>query len=115
MPTQTDQKMLDEHVQHIVEIVETGDYDDACFGECCGWDYLSSVLDYEWLFYDDKMLRGARILVSFGGPNIWINTATAQVEAYWGSSSVVRHYRNDALGLADKVAKLYAIAEPNTY
>jgi len=114
MTKQTDQEMLDEHVQHIVEIVETGDYDDA-IGECCGWDYLSSALDYEWLLYDDKTLKGARILVSFGGPNIWINTVTAQVEGYWGSSSVVRHYRNDALGLADKVAKLYAIAEPNTY
>jgi len=77
-------EMLREHVQHIVETIETGEYepnDEDC--GCSGFDYLEDVLDFEWILNSDKTLKGARILVSFGGPNIWINTVTDQVEGYW--------------------------------
>jgi len=102
-------EMLRDHVQHIVETIETGEYepnDEDC--GCSGFDYLEDVLDFEWILNRDRSLKGARILVSFGGPNIWINTVTDQVEGYWWGDTVILGYHNDELGLADAVAEIYS-------
>jgi hypothetical protein len=104
----TGKEMLREQVQHIVSTIETGEYEpsDEDSG-CSGYDYLSDVLDFEWILNNDKTLRGARILVAFGGPNIWINTRTQQVEGYWWGDTVILDYHQDELGLDEAVAEIY--------
>ena len=107
-PQKSGKEMLRDHVQHIVETIETGEYepnDEDC--GCSGFDYLEDVLDIEWILNGDKTLKGARILVAFGGPNIWINTVTEQVEGYWWSDTVILSYHNDELDLADTVDAIY--------
>ena len=107
-PQKSCKEMLRDHVQHIVETIETGEYepnDEDC--GCSGCDYREDVLDFEWIFNGDKTLKGARILVAFGGPNIWINTVTEQVEGYWWSDTVILSYHNDELDLADTVDAIY--------
>lgn len=50
-----------------------------------GMDYLTDVLDIEWRISSDKEYRSAELLVSFGGPNIWIDTGAGKViGAWWG-------------------------------
>ena len=100
-------EMLREYVHNIVETIETGEYEPDDDGECSGYDYLSDDLDFEWILNSDRTLKGARILVSFGGPNIWINTVTEQVEGYWGSDTAILGYRNDRLEIGDAVVDLY--------
>ena len=100
-------EMLREYVHNIVETIETGEYEPDDDGECSGYDYLSDALDFEWILNSDRTLKGARILVSFGGPNIWINTVTEQVEGYWGSDTAILGYRNDRLEIGDAVVDLY--------
>ena len=56
------------------------------------------------------MYKGARLLVAFGGPNIWIDTASQEVEGYWGSDRVTRWYSKDYIGLDDACAELYDMA-----
>jgi hypothetical protein len=51
------------------------------------YDYLSDALDIEYIVSRDGSYLGARVLVAFGGPNIWINTRTKTVEGYWWSDS----------------------------
>ena len=105
---QSGKEMLREQVQHIVETIETGEYEpvDEDMG-CCGFDYLSDALDFEWILNSDGTLKGARILVAFGGPNIWINTVTEQVNGYWWGDTVTLDYNRDALDLDDAIETIY--------
>lgn len=51
--------------------------------------WLDEALDIEYTTGVDGTYRGARILVTFGGPNAWINTRKQHVEVYWGSDSAI--------------------------
>lgn len=72
----------DEHVRDYLENEETE------FEEASGYDYLSDVLDIQYIVSSDRQYRAARILVAFGGPNAWINTETGQLEVAWWSAPV---------------------------
>lgn len=51
------------------------------------WDYFENrPLDIEYTINSDLEYVGARIMITFGGPNIYIDTNTNRVELYWGSS-----------------------------
>lgn len=51
-------------------------------------DYLSDVLDIQYLVNSDKSYRAARVCIALGGPTAWINTHTRRVEAAWWSETV---------------------------
>lgn len=48
-------------------------------------DYFDDVLDINYIIRSDKTYMGAMILVSYGGPNITINTYTGCIEVHWDS------------------------------
>jgi len=72
---------IDDH-QHILDETgqEPGDLMQAS-------DYLNGCLDIEYIVNGAKEYLGARILVTFGGPNIWINTRNKTIEGYWWSDN----------------------------
>jgi hypothetical protein len=83
-------------------------YLDVSQGELIdGLDYLSDVLDIEYIVNSRKEYLGAKVLVAFGGPNIWINTRTKQVEGYWWGDKSIQSYNNDSLDLDDALETLY--------
>ena len=83
-------------------------YLDTCQGELIeGLDYLNDVLDIEYVVNSKKEYLGARVLVAFGGPNIWINTRTKQVEGYWWGDKSIQSYNNDVMNLDDALETLY--------
>jgi hypothetical protein len=45
--------------------------------------------------------------VAFGGPNIWINTRTKQVEGYWWGDKCIMSYDRDEMGLDDALSELF--------
>lgn len=47
------------------------------------WDYLSDVYDVEYYIGGDKEVRGVRVMVACGGPNIYIDSKRRKVELYW--------------------------------
>jgi hypothetical protein len=48
------------------------------------YDYFKDVLDIEYRVDSDrKTLRSVSLMVACGGPNIYIDTATKNVELYW--------------------------------
>lgn len=47
------------------------------------YDYFDDMLDIEYRIGSDKQLRSVQIMVSWGGPNIYIDTASCNVELYW--------------------------------
>lgn len=58
-------------------------------------DWLEGVLDIQWIVSSDKQtLLGARLLVAFGGPNIWVDTSRGIVEGYWWQDSAFESFDN---------------------
>lgn len=88
----TDQELLN-MVLGVVDTVdgicESGDYDALD-------RYLEDALDLEYSCNSRKEYLGARIAVSLGGPNIYINTRYGVVEGYWGGSHYERHLGREA-------------------
>ena len=100
---------IKDHVLTIIKNLENGlpdelGQDDQPFS---AFDYLQDVLDIEYIINSKKEYLGARILVAFGGPNIWINTRTKQVEGYWWGDSCVMSYDNDEMDLDGALSELY--------
>ena len=46
-----------------------------------------NVYDIEYTVGSDKEYRSVRIMIACGGPNIYLNTRTKDVELYWWSES----------------------------
>ena len=90
----------DDH-QHILD--ETGqEPGDMMYAS----DYLSDVLDIQYIVSSDRQYLGARILVAFGGPNIWINTQSGVIEGYWWGDSAFSSF-NDNIGLDDFLSEMW--------
>ena len=99
------------NVQHIVDTIQNGldsiEREDEGQYPMDGLEYLSDALDIEYIVNGNRELLGARVLVAFGGPNIWINTRTKQVEGYWWGDSCVMSYNSDEIGLDDALETLW--------
>ena len=102
---------LEEQCTRIANEINTGKYDfdsdSSDYDEPCAGDYLDDMLDYRTTISREKEYIGSRILVTFGGPNIWINTIDKCIEGYWGSDSIKRYYCDDNLGIDDYMEEIY--------
>lgn len=107
----SDQNKLQEHVNTIANTLSEG-FDLSSINEDTGeyltaFDYLQDALDIEYIVASDrKTLLGARVLVAFGGPNIWVNTRTNTVEGYWRGESASATF-TDSIGLDDALEELF--------
>ena len=70
------------------------------------FDWLQDALDIHYIVNGQGDYLGARILVAFGGPNIWVNTQARIVEGYWEEKATAS-YMDDALALDDALAELW--------
>ena len=112
----TTHNRLKDSVLGIVKTIEDGykseglDYYDGQYekGEVIsGWDYLSDVLDINYILNADRSYKGARILVAFGGPNIWIDTEKQTVEGSWWGDAFTASYRIDLMDINDTLEELF--------
>lgn len=63
--------------------VDIDDLDDL--DEVSMYDYFEDhIYDIEYTIGGDFDYRGVRVMIAFGGPNIYINTNNKRVELYWG-------------------------------
>jgi hypothetical protein len=106
-----DKNRLKNHVQSIIKTLENGFegfMEDNEYGETqTAFDYLQDALDIEYIVSSKKEYLGARVLVAFGGPNIWVNTRTQQVEGYWWGDSCVMSYDKDEMDIDGALSELY--------
>lgn len=101
---------LKNHVQSIADKLTNGftDEDANYDGEpMSAFDYLQDALDIEYIVNGKGEYLGARVLVAFGGPNIWVNTRTGIVEGAWWSDRADASF-TDNIGLNDALSELWA-------
>ena len=72
-----------------------------------GFDYLADVLDINWILDSNREFKGARILVAFGGPNIWIDTDKQTVEGSWWGESFTASYTHDEMDIEGACAEVF--------
>ena len=69
-------------------------------------EWMEGTYDIRYLVDREKRYLGAEIMVAGGGPTIWVNTYTKEVEGYWGGDRVTKAF-TDNLGLDDYCEELY--------
>jgi hypothetical protein len=82
-------------------------YDGSPDDYITGMDYLQDCLDIQYIVTGASEYLGARVLVAFGGPNIWINTQSELVEGYWWGDSAAARIDGDSLGLDEALSELW--------
>ena len=50
-------------------------------------DYFDDYYDIDYVVGSDKKYKACRVLVAFGGPNIYIDTWEKQVQLFWWSDT----------------------------
>lgn len=101
---------LQNHVESIAKTLSEG-FDLSSTNEdgeyLSAFDYLQDALDIEYIVNRDGKYLGARVLVAFGGPNIWIDTRRHMVDGYWWQEKASAPFQ-DEIGLDDALAELWA-------
>ena len=69
-------------------------------------EWMEDVYDIRYIVDREKKYLGAMLLVAGGGPTIWVNTWTNEVEGSWGGDKCT-HYFIDNLGLDDYNEEMY--------
>ena len=62
-----------------------------------------NVYDVEYTIGCDKEYRSVRVMIACGGPNIYLNTRTKDVELYWWSESARYPMSSDVVDYIDSV------------
>ena len=69
-------------------------------------EWMEDTYDIRYYVDREKRYLGAEIMVAGGGPTIWVNTYTQQVEGYWGGDKVLEPFI-DNIGLDDYCEEMY--------
>jgi len=72
-----------------------------------GFDYLQDALDIQYIVDSNGEYLGARVLVAFGGPNIWIDTLNQRIEGAWWQDKFDAYYNDDAMDIDEALRELW--------
>ena len=70
-------------------------------------EWMEGVYDIEWITFQDGSFKGARLLVAGGGPTVWVNVKTDEVEGYWAGDHCTQAFQ-DNIGLRAYLEELHA-------
>lgn len=82
-------------------------YETYDFEQLSIWDYMSDALDFRFLLDSNREVIAVKVLVAFGGPNIWVDTETRSVELYWWTDRASYPLSSDAIAALDEWAAEY--------
>ena len=57
--------------------------------------FMDHVYDIEWITFQDGSFKGARLLVAGGGPTVWVNVKTDEVEGYWAGDHCTEPFQDN--------------------
>lgn len=69
------------------------------------YDFLEDSYDIEYRIGSDRELRSVQIMVACGGPNIYLDTASKDVELYWWSERARYPLSYEAVAALDEWAE----------
>ena len=99
------EQQLRKMCKNIAEDITAGNPDDKDSRTASAW--MEDVYDIEWITFNDGSFKGARLLVAGGGPTIWVNVKTDEVEGYWAGDYYTQAFQ-DNLDLRAYLEDLHA-------
>ena len=66
-------------------------------------DYFESALDIEYICASRNEYRGVRVMVTCGGPNIYVDTMSKKVEMYWWTETASALLSDEAVDAIDEL------------
>ena len=97
-------KQLERMVKAIAEEIHNGKS-----GTAHEWLEKNEVYSIEWITTQDHNYKACRLMVAGGGPNIYVNTQTEQVEGYWASDKFAWGFR-DSINLDDYFSEQFELS-----
>jgi len=71
------------------------------------WDYFNDCLDIKYTVNSSKEYCGVQIMVTCGGPNIYIDTNSGCVELYWWGEDAKAAMSGDLINEIDAIWEEY--------
>ena len=72
--------------KNIAEEISAGNPEGKDSKTASAW--MEDVYDIRYIVDREKCYMGAELMVAGGGPTIWVNLYTKEVEGYWGADRV---------------------------
>ena len=69
-------------------------------------EFMESTYDIRYIVDREKRYMGCELMVAGGGPTIWVNLYTKEVEGFWGRDRVTWAFQ-DNIGLDDYCQEMY--------
>ena len=69
-------------------------------------EWMEDVYDIEWITYQGKTYKSARLMVAGGGPSIWVNLQRNVVQGYWWGDYCEHHF-SDQIGLDEYLQEIF--------
>ena len=103
---ETCEEQLRSMCKTIAENITAGGGPDITKGARSASEFMEDVYDIRYYVNGEKRYLGAELLVAGGGPTIWVNTYTKQVEGYWWGDKVLEPF-SDELDLDGYCEEMY--------
>ena len=65
-------------------------------------DYFDDFYDIDYVIGSDKHYKACRVLVAFGGPNIYIDTWEKEVQLFWWSDTAIADIPDELCATIDE-------------
>ena len=65
-------------------------------------DYFDDFYDIDYVIGSDKKYKACRVLVAFGGPNIYIDTWKKEVQLFWWSDTAIADIPDELCSTIDE-------------
>lgn len=86
----------------MVSLIEAGEHEEDDFEQVSIYDYLSDVLDATYYTTGrDGDYKGVRLLLAYGGPNVYLDTYFRTLELYWWNESATIDLMPDEVAEVD--------------
>ncbi len=105
--SETCDQQLRRMCKNIAEEITDGLKIDDTSGTGTVTEWMEGVYDIEWITFRDHSYKAARLMVTGGGPNIWVNLQTNTVDGYWWGDTCKVPFA-DNLGLDEYLEELHA-------
>ena len=104
--SETCEDKLRRQCKNIADGITDGLKIDDTSGQGTVSEWMEGVYNIRYIVDSEKKYLGAMLMVAGGGPTIWVNTWTKEVEGYWGGDKCT-HYFQDNIGLDDYNEEIY--------
>lgn len=71
------------------------------------YDYFENALDIDYITNSQKEYKACRIMIAYGGPNIYVNTWERKVELYWWTEYASFYLSAEACDAIDEMMEEY--------